>query len=529
MVNGQAGTIEFNRHNDKIQFLLLWVGQLKPMPGTQAGRANGAGRRIYEHIRAQMAEGIWGVGARVPSTRALATELGVSRTTVSAAYDQLAAEGFIVTSPGRAARVAAVAAGATLTDDTRPRRTANHSPAKLSAFGQRLQTMHFTPMPAAEPLPFDFLYGAVGARDFPSMTWRRAYLAALLDVQSRLYYAPPEGDEALRRALSGYLGRTRGLRCLPEQIVVVNGSQQAIDLCARLLLDADDAFVFEDPGYAMARSCFEATGAQGLNMPVDEHGLVTQSLPGDHRVRLAYVTPSHQFPLGGTLPIARRQELLAWARRQRAWIVEDDYDGEFRYGQHPIDALASLDTDGRVIYVGTFSKALSPQLRLGYLVLPTELQEPFRKAKRLTDRHAPVLEQRTMAALIDSGAYERHVRRMRRAYERRREALLGAMARELPEGTEVLGAAAGLHVVMRLPPTSLGDELALVTAARRRGVAVYPLSPSFAAGARRSPSRGAAFVLGYASLSSTQIVEGVRLLGEAVRELHRSRAAWARL
>lgn len=495
------------------------MGQLKSTQGLQARRASGAGRRIYEHVRAQMAEGILGVGARVPSTRALAAALGVSRTTVSAVYDQLAAEGFILTSLGRSARVAAVAASAAFASGTPPRRTAGQRPAKLSAFGRRVQTMRLASMPPAEHLPFDFLYGAVGARDFPSVTWRRAYLAALWEAQPRLYYAPPEGDEALRRALSGYLGRARGLRCLPEQIVVVNGSQQAIDLCARVLLDADDAFVFEDPGYSMARSCFEATGAQGLNVPVDEQGLATRRLPGDHRVRLAYVTPSHQFPLGGTLPIARRQELLAWARRQRAWIVEDDYDGEFRYGQHPIDALASLDTDARVIYVGTFSKALSPQLRLGYLVLPTELQEPFRKAKRLTDRHAPVLEQRTMAALIESGAYERHVRRMRREYERRREALLGAMARELPQGTEILGAAAGLHVVMRLPLTGLGAELALITAARRRGVAVYPLSTSFAADVRRSPSQAAAFVLGYASLSSTQIVEGIRLLGEAVREL----------
>jgi len=334
--NGEAETIDPNRHNDKIQLQQFWVGQLKPMPMPmplpQAGRANGAGRRIYDHVRAQMAEGVWGAGARVPSTRALAAELGVSRTTVSAAYEQLAAEGFIVTSPGRAARVAALAATASPADSARQRRAASDRPATLSAFGQRLQAMRFTPLPSAEPLPFDFLYGAVGARDFPSMTWRRAYLAALLAQQSRLYYAPPEGDEALRRALSGYLGRTRGLRCLPEQIIVVNGSQQAIDLCARLLLDTDDAFVFENPGYAMARSCFEATGAQGLSVPVDELGLVTRSLPDDHRVRLAYVTPSHQFPLGGTQPITRRQELLAWARQQRAWIVEDDYDGEFRYG-----------------------------------------------------------------------------------------------------------------------------------------------------------------------------------------------------
>ena len=249
--------------------------------------------------------------------------------------------------------------------------------------------MVLSALPADAPAAIDFLYGAIAARDFPALAWRRAYLAALLSPPSRLYYAPPEGDAALRRALQGYLGRARGLRCDAEQIVIVHGSQQAIDLCARVLLDPDDAFVFEDPGYLMARRCFEATGARLLPVPVDAHGLDTDRLPRDGRIRLAYVTPSHQFPLGGTLPIARRQALLQWARRQRAWVVEDDYDGEFRYGQRPIDALQSIDTEGRVIYVGTFSKALSPQMRLGYLVLPPALVPAFRQAKRLTDRHAP--------------------------------------------------------------------------------------------------------------------------------------------
>jgi GntR family transcriptional regulator/MocR family aminotransferase len=171
------------------------------------------------------------------------------------------------------------------------------------------------------------------------MSWKRAYLAALMSPPSRLYYAPPEGDAALRRALQGYLGRARGVHCDAEHIVIVHGSQQAIDLCARVLLDADDTFVFEDPGYLVARRCFEATGARLLSVPVDAHGLDTERLPRDASVRLAYVTPSHQFPLGGTLPIGSRQALLTWARRQRAGVIEDDYDGEFRYGQRPIDAL----------------------------------------------------------------------------------------------------------------------------------------------------------------------------------------------
>jgi GntR family transcriptional regulator/MocR family aminotransferase len=236
-------------------------------------------------------------------------------------------------------------------------------------------------------------------------------------------------------------------------------------------------------------------------------------------VKLAYVTPSHQFPLGGTLPMARREALLAWARRQGAWIVEDDYDGEFRYGQRPIDSLASTDVDGRVIYVGTFSKALSPQLRLGYLVLPPALVAVFRQAKQLTDRHAPLLEQRAMATLIDSGVYERHVRRGRRENERRRVALLNAIAHHLPSGTQVLGAAAGLHVVVRVPGIGLPDGPGLVAAAARREVGIYLLAPLFAPTQPRAARHGAGLVLGYASLSIAQVDAGVRRLSEAVKEV----------
>jgi len=217
--------------------------------------------------------------------------------------------------------------------------------------------------------------------------------------------------------------------------------------------------------------------------------------------------------------MARREALLAWARQQGAWIVEDDYDGEFRYGQRPIDALASLDVDGRVIYVGTFSKALSPQLRLGYLVLPPALVAAFRHAKQLTDRHAPLLEQRAMATLINSGVYERHVRRGRRENERRRVALLNAIAQHLPRGTQVLGAAAGLHVVVRVPGIGLSDEPGLVASAARRGVGIYLLAPLFAPAQQRSARHATGLVLGYASLSVPQIDAGVRLLSEAVKEV----------
>lgn len=448
----------------------------------------------------------------------MASEMGVSRTTVTAAFEQLTAEGFLVTSCGRVARVASH-----LTTYGKPVAPSNDLPSSelaLSEFGYRLMKIGMPGLPHAQPVSYDFLYGAVATRDFPTLSWRRAYQAELVRQQHSLYYAPPEGDADLRHALQGYLRRARGLTCTTEQILVVHGSQQAIDLCARLLLDADDAFVFEEPGYVSARRCFEATGAECLFAPVDGDGLRTASLPNDGRVRLVYVTPSHQFPLGGVMPISRRLELLQWAKSHNARIVEDDYDGEFRYGQRPIDALQSIDTDGRVIYIGTFSKALSPQLRLGYMVVPHELVSVFRQAKRLADRHAPVLEQRVLASLINSGIYERHVRRIRRENDRRRTALLDAIARYLPAEVQVSGTAAGLHVVVWLPFLTAQREPALIQAARKKGVGVYPVTPLYGGqgAAMQLPSAG--LIMGYASLTLEQISDGIRILAKVISEIN---------
>ena len=495
------------------------MGQFDKEDGHRPG-ATGAGRRIYDLLRGQIADGTLLPGASVMATRALAAELGVSRTTVTAVYEQLAAEGFLVTSTGRAARVASplavdVPSGEAL---KRQARQAQATPC-LSGFGRRVADIGAPALPHAERARFDFLYGAVASRDFPSLAWRRAYQGALLHQQHSLYYVPPEGDPALRRALQSYLRRARGIACDAEQVLVVHGSQQAIDLCARLLLDAGDAFAFENPGYLMARHCFEATGARLLATPVDGHGLDTGRLPEAERARLAYVTPSHQFPLGGVLPIGRRQALLQWAARHDAWIIEDDYDGEFRYGQRPIDALQSIDTEGRVIYVGTFSKALSPQLRLGYMVLPHALVPVFRQAKRLADRHAPMLEQQVLASLIDSGAYERHVRRMRRENERRRAALLQAITQYLPKDVRIDGTAAGLHVVLWLPSFSAQQEAALVATARREGVGVYPVGPLFTPPTFDEPPRSAGLILGYASLSIEQIQQGISILALVIARI----------
>ncbi|QEY61696.1 PLP-dependent aminotransferase family protein [Metapseudomonas lalkuanensis] len=496
------------------------MGQFSTNPNAAS---RGAQRRIYANLRAQIEDGTLAVGSKLESTRAMAAALGVSRTTVTAAYEQLAAEGFVATSAGKAARVAG---GANVRSGLAAASLAQHkdlSPA-LSQYGQRVAAL--TSYSMSSPLArIDFKYGSVASRDFPASGWQRVYRAELVRRVPSLYYGHPEGDLRLRRALQSYLRRARGLACDTEQILIVHGSQQGLDLCARLLLNPGDTFVFEEPGYRLARYCFEATGATALPTHVDASGLDTSGLPEDGCARLAYVTPSHQFPMGAVFSISRRLELLRWASRQGAWIIEDDYGGEFRYGQRPIDALQSMDTDARVIYVGTFSKALSPQLRLGYLVLPHQLVHVFREAKRITDRHSPRWEQDVLASLIESGAYERHVRRLRRENERRRNALLDAVDQHLAGYGHLVGMAAGLHGVLLLPTLRAQDELTLQAASLERGVGVYPLSPLFAGLPSIVDERSAGLILGYAGLTMQEIDEGIRILAEVIRNYVDARGA----
>jgi GntR family transcriptional regulator/MocR family aminotransferase len=297
---------------------------------------------------------------------------------------------------------------------------------------------------------------------------------------------------------------------------VVNGSQQGLDLCARLLLDAGDPVVIENPCYAMARQVFLAAGARLAPCDVDREGMRTEGL-GD--ARLAYLTPSHQFPLGSVMSAARRQELLVWARRAGAYVIEDDYDSEYRFDIAPIPALQTLDGARNVIYLGTVSKTLSPTLRLGYLVVPTGQRAAFVAAKRLADRHAPGLEQEALAALIVSGAYERHVRRVRRRNGERRAALLAALATHLGQGVTVVGADAGLHVVAWLNriPQRLEDEL--IARAFAAGLGIHPVGPLYDPSAASSRPDRAGLVMGYASLSEREIERGVHRLAAIVRGL----------
>lgn len=325
-------------------------------------------------------------------------------------------------------------------------------------------------------------------------------------------YGEPGGSARLRNALAAYLGRSRGVRCDPAQVLVVTGSQQALDLTSRVLLDPGDAVLLEEPHYQGARQAFQAAGARIRTVPTDTEGIDTGALPraGD-APRLACVTPSHQFPRGGVLTLARRLALLAWARDVDAVVLEDDYDGEFRYDVPPVEAIQGLDRDGRVVYTGTFSKVLFPALRLGYLVLPASLVEPFRAAKWTCDRHSPSLEQEALARFIEDGHFERHLRRCRKLYATRRAALLDALTHRLGAQVIVEGRAAGLHVLAWLPEVSPSGLERVLEEAARRGVGVYPVTPYYL-----TPPPAAGLLLGYAGLDEAAIREGVRRLGQAL-------------
>jgi GntR family transcriptional regulator/MocR family aminotransferase len=470
-------------------------------------RKDGAARRIYLALREQIASGVYAAGERLPSSRALAEELGVSRTTVTSAFDQLISEGYIQVRQGRRA---------TVTPNVAPvgsDRAQRHrdSTRKLSAYAARAMDLPPNIPIGRNRVKYDFRYGDLAPADFPKLAWRKATSAAILVHRERLGYDDPAGSQALRRALQGYLWRARGISCAVDQIVIVNGSQQALDICARVLVNPGDPVVLEEPCYAMARNVLVAMGAVPIAVPCDSDGIDTSRLPQPTGIALACVTPSHQFPLGGVLSAERRRALLEWADAGDTYIVEDDYDGEYRYDVGPIPPL-HLSGPDRVIYVGTLSKTLSPTLRLGYMVLPTELVEPFVRCKQIADRHSATFEQEALASLIETGTYERHVRKMRRSNAERRSAFLVAMTKAFGNDVEIVGTSAGLHVVVWFNRVKARDEEGFAGFARENDVGIYPLSRLFAS--PTDPRAG--FIFGYASMPVALIGKGVERLAELV-------------
>jgi GntR family transcriptional regulator / MocR family aminotransferase len=463
-------------------------------------------RRLGQALKSAIRSGRLTQGARLPSSRALADDLGVSRNTVMLAYEQLMAEGYLVS---RDRATTSVAAG-TPPPAPRPSRPGVERRPRLSTYGRRLtQDLGLPPSTtyASRPeLRYDFRYGRPWMQQFPHEVWRRLLAARARRASIDAFgYGPPEGLAPLRAALADYLARSRGVVCDAEQIVIVNGSQQGIDLTARVLLDAGDGVVMEEPHYPGARLVYEALGARLIGVPVDRDGLDTTRLPAPSAgVRLASVTPCHQFPTGVIMPVARRQALLEWASRANAWILEDDYVSEFRYEGRPLEALQALDHEGRVIYLGTFSKTLFPALRVAYLVVPRTLVPVFVAAKWMTDRYTAMLGQEALTDFITSGHFERYLRRARAGNAARRRVLIGALRRHLGDRVEIVGDNAGVHLLVWLNDVRADEVGAIIAGAARAGVGVYPVTSFFF-----TPPRRAGLLFGYAALSEAEIRVGI--------------------
>jgi GntR family transcriptional regulator/MocR family aminotransferase len=485
------------------------------LPALSVDRASGVPlyKQIYGEIRRTILDGTLHSGLRLPSTRLLAEELGVSRNIVVLAFEQLVAEGYLQSKTGAGTSVAQ-----TMPDEILHvgRRAGQQGPFPkrnpLSRRGRRIArmtTLARTLVPAARMAPFQYSLPALD--ELPLEIWGRL-------VARHFRRAPQEllghGDSAgywpLREAIATYAGVARGVRCRPSQVIVVNGSQQAIDLAARVLLDPGDRAAVENPGYLGARSALQAAGIRLVPVPVDEDGLSVPALKHKPPAKLVYVTPSHQFPVGVVLSLARRLELLDWAARQRAWIFEDDYDSEYRYESRPIPALQGLDHEGRVIYVGTLSKVLFPSIRFGYLIVPQDLVQPFVAARALTDISSPLVEQAALADFIAEGHLASHIRRMRSLYMERRDVMKDAIQKECAGLLEVQDTQAGMHLVAWLPQGA--DDALISREAAKAGLYVMPVS-AFAI----APLRRTGLLLGFAGFTKAVIRKGIRELGGVVR------------
>jgi GntR family transcriptional regulator/MocR family aminotransferase len=464
--------------------------------------------QLTRALKAAVLNGRLRSGDRLPATRALASELGLSRNTVLASYEELASEGFLLGRVGSGSYVAPI-------DESSAHHHASEAsaaaPAQLSAYAQRAVRTYRRPLTAGQfrELPFNLQYGLPLTNPALTTAWRRelAHAAAYTDPN----YPEAAGRLDLRTAVCDYLARRRGVQAEPDDVLIVSGTQEAVALSARVLLDPGDRVVLEEPHYIALWRIFMAHGARVETVPVDEEGLDCDQLPRD-APRLLCVTPSHQFPLGSVLSLPRRLALLRYAQTNDAWILEDDYDGEFRYGGAPLAALRSLDTHDRTLYIGTFSKALFPALRMGYMVLPRALREPFRIAKQLATFGCPAIEQRALAQFIENRGFERHLRRAAQTLRARRAALVDGLREHAGNAVELRDSQAGMHLVAWLRDFDEARLERLIDAARERGVGLHPIGSSYL-----QPPARVGLLLGYAGLAPKEISAAMVRFGEALR------------
>jgi GntR family transcriptional regulator/MocR family aminotransferase len=457
-------------------------------------------RQLYEGFREAILTGRLEAGQRLPSTRGLAEELRISRLPVLTAFEQLLAEGYFESRAGAGTFVAR-----SLAD---PRRSPGGALSRQEEPGPR--TVAHLDLPLAKPEPWLQGFGAfrvsqVAVDRFPLPVWSSLVARHGRNPRaSQMLYGDSRGDLRFRETLAAYLRTSRGVRCEAAQILVTSGSQHALAMAARVLLDPGDEVWVEEPGYPGARDALAIAGARLIPVPVDEEGLdVATGVARSPRARAVCVTPSHQYPLGATLSASRRLQLLDWARRSGAWILEDDYDSEYRYESPPIAALQGLDRDARVIYIGTFSKVLFPALRVGYLVVPEDLVSRFVTLRAAIDDFPPTLYQAVLTDFLAEGHFARHLRRMRQLYRERRGALVEALRSE--PGLQVLGEGAGMHLTAVLEEGTQDRRIAERAAAQ--GLWTMPLSVCYLGEPARS-----GLVLGYGGTGIPEIAAGVRRL-----------------
>jgi len=463
-------------------------------------------KQIYDAYRGMILARNLGAGQQIPSSRALATELKISRIPVLTAYAQLLAEGYFEARTGAGTFVCSSLPDQFAAVDRRTPR-----PRTVSA-SARSVSRRVAQLPRYERLPWLRGFGAFSISQpafdqFPFQVWSRIVTRhGRSPHTSALQYGGPLGFEPLREAICAYLRTARAVHCDPRQVMIVNGSQQALEITARVLLDEGSSAWIEEPGYWLTRNVLIAAGCQLVPVPVDAEGLqVGAGIKLGRKAKAAFVAPSHQYPLGATMSASRRLQLLDWAESVGAWIIEDDYDSEYRYASMPIASLQGLDHHSRVIYIGTFSKTLFPSLRLGYVVVPPDLIPSFVAVRHAMDICPPHFFQAVLTDFMREGHYARHIRRMRQLYAERRAALVAALAKEFGGSLEVAGAEAGMYLAAFLPKGFRDQELA-VQAARQR-LWLLPLSPAYLGD---SPRHG--FVLGFGSTSAQQIPQAVRNL-----------------
>ncbi|SEC72662.1 transcriptional regulator, GntR family [Pseudomonas saponiphila] len=490
--------------------------------GIELDRRQGLSRQLYQALRLRVLDGRLASGTRLPASRDLAAALGISRNSVVRAYDQLYAEGFIEGRVGDGTYVAqlpetrlpikklstkvstGLSTGLPTALSTKSVEITGDASSKVihSSGLQRLQEHHLSTPPSGPPRAFRV---GVPAFDlFPFEVWAKLNAAFWRRPNlHQLCYGDSAGDSRLRSLIAAYLRSARGLQCSAEQIVITSGAQQGISLCAQLLVEPGDVVAVENPGYRAAGHAFAVAGAQLQGVAVDQDGIDCRQLEQLEHCRLAYVTPSHQYPTGVIMSLARRLELLAWAERSGGWIVEDDYDGEYRYSGAPLAPLAALDRQGRVIYVGTFGKVAFPALRLGYLVLPPGLVQAFARRRAVDVRHSEVSTQAVMAEFMAAGHFQRHIRRMRRAALSRRNTLLAGWPETIPGVGPLPTVAAGLHLTVRVD--SLAREQQLLEQAANVDVEVNGLSSYWLPQSPLPEDRRAGLVLGFAAVPEVDI------------------------